>query len=103
MVVLWRRAEDAPPHSLQRTTNFSWGDTTVEALFEGNISHLAVVHPAGPMNRVDIDTIVTKIMDVDHIKDVPNLVAHYALDDSSRARPGKPYQVWVPKTCKVPM
>lgn len=75
--------EDVPPHALQQMNKFFVGRYDGGGFpFEGNISHLAVVHPSSPIGTTDLDTLALKIMDVGQIDSVPGLVAHYPLEDS---------------------
>lgn len=81
--------EDVPPHELQKANNLFVGRYDGGSFpFEGNISHLAVVHPAGPMPLTSLDALAAKLMDVGRIDSLPGVAAHYSMEDA-KAGPAK--------------
>ena len=97
--------EDAPPHSLQRNNKFFRGAIRRWKLpFRRKHQPLGRGAPCRSHEQVDIGQLSQNYGCRSHQRRSEFGSARFGLWTTlSRARPGKPYQVWVPKTCKVPM
>ena len=77
-------AEGAPPHKVQTASKMIVGRYHGNAYsLEGNITHLAVVHPHNTLTQSEFSSVVQKLMSVASIIDVEDLHAYFTLEEGS--------------------